>query len=198
MKIRNLTNDSIIYTSNVYFLLGDRKGIDDANTLVDVGRDPAIIEKIKQIDTGVGKKRVEKVVFTHGHYDHTALLQTIKDEFDPEVYSFHAFAGVTHTLKDGQALRLADRQFEIIHSPAHTSDSICLYCEEDGVLFSGDTTLIIDTTESSHQESFVKALETIAKKNISAILPGHGPPINKGTKYLLYKSLDNVRKSKIF
>lgn len=198
MKIRNLTNDSIIYTSNVYFILGDRKGIDDANTLIDVGRDPAIIEKIKQIDTGVGKKRVEKVVLTHGHYDHTALLQTIKDEFDPAINSFNAFNGVTHTLKDGQMLKLADRWFEVIYSPAHTSDSICLYCEEDGILFSGDATLIITSTDGSHHEDFVSALETIAKRKVSVILPGHGPPIDDRVKYLLYKSLDNVRKSKIF
>ncbi|MBW1746511.1 MAG: MBL fold metallo-hydrolase, partial [Deltaproteobacteria bacterium] len=70
MKIINLTNDSKIYTSNVYFLIGDWKGFDDVNALIDAGRDHSIIEKIKKLDTGVGKKKLEKVVLTHGHYDH--------------------------------------------------------------------------------------------------------------------------------
>ena len=113
MKIINLTSDSNTYTSNVYFLLGDWKAIDDVNALIDVGRDPSIIEKIKELDTGVGKKRVEEVVLTHGHFDHVSLLPTIKDEFDPEVYAFHSFDGVSHALRDGQTLKLADRWFMV-------------------------------------------------------------------------------------
>ena len=197
MKIINLTHDSNIYTSNVYFLLGDWKGIDDVNALIDVGRDPLIIEKIQKLDTGVGKKKVEKVVLTHGHYDHVSLLPAIKDEFGPEVYAFHSFDGVSHALRDGQTLKLAERWFEVIHTPGHTSDSICLYCEQDAVLFSGDTSLIITTTDVSYQDGFISALERIARKNITAIYPGHGDPINFRVKQSIYASLDNVRKGKI-
>ncbi|MCK4486722.1 MAG: MBL fold metallo-hydrolase [Desulfobacterales bacterium] len=198
MKIINLTSDSNIYTSNVYFLLGDWKGINDVNALIDVGRDPLIIKKIKGLDTGVGKKRVEKVVLTHGHYDHVSLLPTIKDEFEPKVYAFHSFNGVSHALRDGQTLKLADRWFEVIHTPGHTSDSICLYCAQDALLFSGDAGLIITATDGSYEEAFVTALEKIARRNIKAIYPGHGNPITDRAKHLIYMSLDNVRKSKVF
>ncbi|MBW1702484.1 MAG: MBL fold metallo-hydrolase [Deltaproteobacteria bacterium] len=196
MKIINLTCDSDIYSSNVYFLLGDRKAIDDVNVLIDVGRDPLVIEKIKKLNTGAGKSKVEKVLLTHGHYDHVDLLPIIKDEFNPDVYAFHSFNGVTHVLRDGQTLRLADRWFEIIHTPGHTSDSICLYCEEEAVLFSGDTSLIITTTNGSHQEDFTRSLERIARKSITAVYPGHGPPLTFKVKQSIYASLDNVRKSK--
>ena len=197
MKIINLTRDSKIYTSNVYFLLGDWKGVDDVNALIDVGRDHLIIEKIKQLDTGVGKKRVEKVVLTHGHYDHASLLPVIKDEFNPKAYAFHSFDGVSHILRDGQTLKLADRWFEVIHTPCHTGDSICLYCAQDAVLFSGDTSLIITTTDGSYQEDFISALEKIARRNITAIYPGHGGPIIDSVKQSIYMSLDKVRKGKI-
>jgi len=40
VKLVNLTKDSNIYTSNVHFLLGDWKAIDDVNALIDVGRTP--------------------------------------------------------------------------------------------------------------------------------------------------------------
>lgn len=197
MKIINLTRNSDIYTSNVYFLLGDWKAIDDVNALIDVGRDPSIINKINELDTGVGKKTVEKVVLTHGHYDHVSLLSAIKKKFKPGVYSFHSFNGVNHVLWDGQTMKLADRWFEVIHTPGHTNDSICLYCAEEGVLFSGDTSIIVTTTDGSYQEAFVSALARIARKNIKAIYPGHGVPIIDRAKQLIYMSLDNVRKSKI-
>lgn len=186
-----------MYTCNVYLLLGDWKTMDAANVLIDVGRDPSIIEKIQELDTGVGKKRVEKVVLTHGHYDHVSLLPSIKYEFGPEVYAFHSFDGVNHLLRDGQTVKLADRWFEVIHTPGHTSDSICLYCEEEAVLFSGDASLIITTTDGSFQEDFISALKRIARRNITVIYPGHGQSISDGVKQSIYASLDNVRKGKI-
>ena len=198
MKIINLTIGSDIYTSNVYFLLSDWKAIDDVNALIDVGRDPSIIEKIKQLDTGVGKKKVDKVILTHGHFDHASLLPAVKAEFHPDVYAFHSYNGASRALKDGQTMKLADRWFEVIHTPGHTSDSVCLYCPEEGVIFSGDASLIITATDGSYQKDFVKALEKIARRNIKAIYPGHGEPLVRGAKQMIFRSLDNVRKSKVF
>ena len=198
MKIINLTRDSDIYTSNVYFLLGDRNRMDDVNALIDVGRDPLIVEKISRLNTGAGKQKVEKVVLTHSHYDHADLLPAIKAEFDPVAYAFHSFDGINHTLKDGQTLRLADRWFEVIHIPGHTGDSICLYSEQDGILFSGDTSLSITATNGSYQKDFVEALRKITRRDIKKIYPGHSEPITDNVKRMLYVSLDNVRKSRIF
>jgi len=195
MKIFNLTTDSDIYTSNAYFVLGSWKAIEDVNALIDVGRDPSVLEKINHLDTGVGKKKLEKVVLTHGHFDHVGLLPVLRDRFDPDVYAFHSFDGVNHVLKDGQTLKLGDRRFEVIHTPGHTSDSICLYCEEDGALFSGDSPLIITSQNSTYQDDFIDALKRIAKKDIKVIYPGHGEPITRRVKRLLYISLDNIRKS---
>jgi len=198
MKVINLTKGSKIYTSNVYFLLGDHNALDDVNTLIDVGRDPAVIDMIKHLDTGVGKKRVERVVLTHGHFDHAALLPTIRDEFNPEVYAFHPPDGMCRTLKDGQTLKLADKIFDVIHMPGHTNDSICLYCEQEEALFSGDSSMIINTSGGTYPKAFVRALEKIVRRNIAVIYPGHGDPITRHPKKLIYMTLDNIRKSKIF
>ena len=71
MKIINLTENSTVYTSNVYLVLGSWNSLSDVNTLFDVGRDPNILEILNNTSTGFGKKRVEQVVLTHSHYDHT-------------------------------------------------------------------------------------------------------------------------------
>lgn len=196
MKIFNLTEKSNVYTSNVFFVLGTWNSLPDINTLVDVGRDPSIIEKIHNISTGVGKKRVEQVVLTHSHYDHAGLLPMIRATFKPVVYAFSPYLErVDRILKDRDTLKFGDRMFEVIHTPGHSQDSICLYCEEDGVLFAGDTPLIIRRPGDTYEKGFVNALEKICQKDIQTIYFGHGPPLTEGCHAQLKASLENVRKS---
>jgi glyoxylase-like metal-dependent hydrolase (beta-lactamase superfamily II) len=194
VKIYNLTEHSTVYTSNVYLVTGTWNAIDDVNTLVDVGRDLAALEMIFEISTGVGKKPVEKVVLTHNHYDHTSMLQNVKTVFNPRVYAYSkSLEGVDRILKDGETIRMGDRYFEVLHTPGHSSDSICLYCQEDGVLFSGDTPVIIRSTDSTYDKSFIKAMERLCRREVKAIYFGHGEPMLEGCSAALRRSLDNIR-----
>jgi len=178
LKIQNLTEFSKIYTSNVHLVLGTWNTIDDVNTLVDVGRDPLLIEKIKEAPTAIGKERVKQVVLTHSHYDHASLLTVIREVFKPVVYAFSPFLeGVDHTLKDGDTLKMGDRMFEVLHTPGHSNDSICLYCEQDGVLFAGDTHVVNLVENGSCENGFVQALYRLSLRDIRAIYFGHGPPL---------------------
>lgn len=196
MKILNLTNESKVYTSNVYLITGSHNAIDDVNTLIDVGRDPSIIEKINNASTGVGKKRMNQVILTHSHYDHTSLLPKICEIFKPKVYAFSRFlGGVDYLLKDGDTLRLGDCLFEVIHTPCHTDDSICLYCEEDRVLFVGDTQIIIESAGSTYEKGFIFAMEKLRRKNIKTIYFGHGDPLSRNCNKQIRASLRKVNES---
>jgi len=193
MKIENLTANSTCYTSNVYLILGDWNSLDDVNTLIDVGRDPSIIRMIKNRWTGVGKKPIDQVILTHCHYDHAGLLSEIRAAFNPMVYAYSSFKEADRYLKGGELVRIADRTFEIIHTPGHSNDSICIYCEQDGVLFSGDTPLNIITVGGSYRDDYVQALAKLAAKNVRAIYSGHDSPITKRARETIWNSLANVR-----
>jgi len=198
MKIINLGEGSKMYTSNVYFVLGTWNTLDDVNTLIDVGRDPFVIEQINDTWTGVGKHKVDKVkvVLTHSHYDHTSLLPQIRENFKPQVHAFSvSLEGVDHLLEDEQVLRLGDKMFEVIHTPGHSTDSICLYCHEEHILFSGDMPIRINTVNGSYDNSFFQALQKICRRDIRVIYPGHGPPLFNRCNEMLYVSLSNVKKS---
>ena len=196
MRITNLTESkSMIYSSNVYLVRGDWNAIADVNTLIDVGNDPAVIERVRATPTGVGKTPVEQVVLTHGHFDHAALLPAIREAFHPVVYAHSAFVKADHVLEDGQTLRCGDRMFEVFHTPGHSNDSICLYCQEDGVLFVGDTPVIIRSTDGSYEEDFIQALERLCRKDVKAIYFGHGAPLFDDCNARLRSSLRNVTKA---
>lgn len=198
MKVINLSEKSNIYTSNVYLLTGDWNGMKDVNTLVDVGRDPNVIDEINQASTGVGKTKVEKVILTHNHYDHASLLPQIKTLFKPHVYAYSSsLEGVDTYLKGGEIIKFADRMGEIIHTPGHSNDSICLYFEEERILFAGDTPLIINSPGNSYESGFIKALEYICSKTINTIYFGHGRPLTHNCNEVLQETLQNVRKSQI-
>ena len=196
MKVMNLSANSKIYTSNVYLLTGDWNCIKDINTMVDVGRDPKVIDEIYQASTGVGKVKVEKVILTHNHYDHSSLLPQIKTLFKPHVYAYSSsLEGVDTYVKGGEIIKIADRMGEIIYTPGHSNDSICLYFAEEGILFAGDTPLIIHSPGGNYESGFVKSLEYICRKNINTIYFGHGNPLTQNCNEMLQETLHNVRKS---
>ncbi|MDO9538415.1 MAG: MBL fold metallo-hydrolase [Methanocalculus sp.] len=196
MKIQNLTEKSSIYTSNVYLITGTWNTLDDQNTLIDVGRDPSIIGMIRTASSGVGKHKLDQVILTHSHYDHASLLPEIREAFQPVVYAFSDYLkGVDRVLRGGEHLIAGDRSFEVIHTPGHSQDSICLYCEEDGALFAGDTPLVIRTPGGTYEEGFIDALKEICQKDVRTIYFGHGLPFIHDCNQMLRTSLRNVQGS---
>lgn len=192
MKIFNVTENSKIYTSNAYLVLGTWNTLQDINALVDSGSDPGVIKWIHEVYTGVGKKPVDRVVLTHNHSDHAGVLSVVIEQYKPEVFAFAPGAGIDHTLTDGEKLRIADDFFEVIHVPQHSSDSICLYCESEHILFAGDTHLIIRGGDTACSEPFIEILKKLASLPIDSIFFGHGPPLLHGGSHAIEESLRNV------
>jgi glyoxylase-like metal-dependent hydrolase (beta-lactamase superfamily II) len=178
MRILTLESSANVYTCNVYLVLGSFSQLDDINTLVDVGQDPAILASIDRAPTGIGKWPVEQVVLTHDHSDHSALLPQVCEAFHPKVCAFSPnVQGVTRVLRDGDAIRMGDRDFEVIHMPGHSSDSICLYNQEEGVLFVGDSPVLSASATGTYEPEFLAALEKLCNLDVRQIYFGHGAPV---------------------
>ena len=88
MKIVNLGKSAKVYCANRYLVLGSWNQLDAVNTLVDVGTNGEVIDDIAVVSTGVGKRPVEQVVLTHGHFDHSGGLKEVIKRYNPRVYAF--------------------------------------------------------------------------------------------------------------
>lgn len=178
MKIKNLTLNSNLYTSNVYLVLGSWNGISDVNTLIDVGCDKGILAELERVNTGLGKNKIDQVILTHSHSDHSALLQEIKNIYNPKIFAFNAhLKNVDYVLQDGDLIRVGDKEFEVFHLTFHSYDSICLYCETDAILFSGDTNFPVSVDNALIVAENERSLKRLFTKKISKVYPGHGPEL---------------------
>ena len=92
----------------------------------------------------------------------------------------------TVRVDDLQMVRLGRRDWQVIHTPGHTGDHICLFDPADGVLLSGDHVLPTITphisgltTSPDSLAEFVAALHRVAAlPGVSTVLPAHGLPFH--------------------
>ncbi len=197
MKVVCLNPHPVQYSCSSYLILGEWNRIQDVNTLIDAGVDGFILDEIARLSTGIGKKAVDQLILTHGHFDHHAGAKFVKEKYSCKIYGFSPLDIVDEILTDGQTIRCGDQDLEVIHTPGHSNDSICLYCKKQEILFSGDTPLFIKTIGGSYTEEFVKSLEKISKRRVSMIYPGHGSPITGKIGEMIGNTLENVYKSQI-
>jgi glyoxylase-like metal-dependent hydrolase (beta-lactamase superfamily II) len=195
MKIIPLKKNPRIYSCNSYLILGAWNQLQDVNTLIDPGTDGHVVEEIEQLSTGCGKRGVEQVILTHEHFDHAGGVSAIKQRYGCRVYAFKALGGVDEVLLDGQKLHVGDRYLDVIHAPVHSNDSICLYCAEEGVLFSGDTPLSIMKSGGSFCQVYLDLLVRFSRLRIDAVYSGHDEPLWGDASEIIRRSLANVKRS---
>jgi glyoxylase-like metal-dependent hydrolase (beta-lactamase superfamily II) len=66
------------------------------------------------------------------------MIRSLPDGFDPATYQIVPTVP-THLLEEGDVLDLGGRLLQVMHTPGHSPDCICLFDEENGFLFGGDT-----------------------------------------------------------
>jgi glyoxylase-like metal-dependent hydrolase (beta-lactamase superfamily II) len=197
MRIILLRKNPEAYSGNAWLVLGDSNTLLGVNALVDIGLDAFILEHLAQISTGIGKKSLQKIFLTHEHYDHAGGLEKVMRALSPEIYAFAPLPGVTRLLRDGERVSLGDRRFEVLHTPGHSEDSMCLYCPEERVLFSGDTPVQVRTTGGAYPRALTVSLQRLCTLPVQTIYPGHGDPIVRGAAETLQQTLHNIRQSDI-
>ncbi|HPU39773.1 MAG TPA: MBL fold metallo-hydrolase, partial [Microthrixaceae bacterium] len=92
----------------------------------------------------------------------------------------------TIRVDDLQILKMGRREWQVIHTPGHTGDHICLLDPADGTFLSGDHVLPSITPHISGMTGsadslaeFVAALQRVAAiPEVTRVLPAHGLPFD--------------------
>ena len=101
--------------------------------------------------------------------------------FDAGSYATRPWT-ITRWIHDGDRLDLGDRVLEIVSTPGHTPDAICLLDREHGLLFTGDTYypapiwLFRPETDLDAYATSVQRLAALASQ-LTTVLGAHNVPI---------------------
>ena len=197
MKVVPLRSPEPVYSGWSYLVLGEWNRLEDINTLIDTGTDGSIVDLLPAIYTGVGKRQVDRVLLTHTHFDHAGGVSRIVGRFSCPVCALTPGDGVTRLVRDGEILRVGDANAEIMACAEHSNDSVCIYVHEEGLLFSGDTPLVIRSPGGSYSENFLLLLRRLACLPVRAIYSGHDAPILSGAREQILTTLAAVEESTI-
>ncbi len=179
--------------SNIY-VLGDT--VIDSGTGFNFTRLHTLLKIMK-----LNFSSINQVINTHCHFDHVGgngyflkakvaiheIDAPILENGDAQNSYADFFDGklrprpVDIKLKEGQVLKANEMDLKVLHTPGHTPGHICLYCEKQGILFSGDLVFSDGVGRTDMPGGDVAqldaSLERISKLKFSKMLPGHGEAI---------------------
>ena len=217
-EAEQLQDDLVVITANnasPMTFTGTRSYILGTDNLIVIDPGPENNQHFKSIMDYVGKRKVTDIIITHSHVDHSPLSRRLKNETGASIIGFGSAdeartsfmkklsssldlggeEGIDKDLTldekviDKQLLKKNDYTIEVIHTPGHLSNHICLSIKEKKALFSGDHVMGWATTLISPPDgdlgSFMKSLEKLSKRDEQVYYPGHGKPVKDPKQMVL-------------
>ena len=178
MKIEKIVCGA--YAENAYCI--------DGELLIDPGDD---LPTLARLAGGI-----KAILLTHGHFDHMLAAEELQKRtgvpvyvhpldapmlsdaslsaYNPEVSSLPQPGHIAYTAYPESLFG-----FRVLHTPGHTPGSVCLYREEEKVLFSGDTLFQAgfgrtDLAGGSMHQLLSSLRTLLALPRDVRVYPGHG------------------------
>ncbi len=173
---------------NNVWMIGD----DSEVLVVDAPHDPL------PIAAAVGARRVVAIACTHAHDDHVRVAPYLGNVTGAPVLLHPAdqlLWEMTHPerspdgpLADGQRIRVAGVDVQVLHTPGHAPGAVCFHAPELGALFSGDTLFQGGPGATGRSYSdFPTIIDSIRQRLLvlppdTTVHPGHGPTTTIGAE----------------
>ncbi len=192
------------YQTNSFCLTANEDAVDCL--VIDTGLSPQpLIDFLKE-----RKLDPIAVILTHGHADHIAGLNLLRENWPDIKVAIHIQDA--DMLSDAQAnlsaltgggfetepadiiieeegtIEFAGIKFDVIHTPGHTHGGICLYEKNESILFAGDTLFATSIGRTDFPGGNYDQLISGIKKKLmvlpdeTKVYTGHGPETTIGTE----------------
>lgn len=110
-----------------------------------------------------------------------SLCGLLPKNINPATFALRPFH-ISRIVRDGESIEVGGRSLRVVAAPGHTPDSLCLWDEANGLLFTGDTfypgPIYLFAPETSLPDYFssVAKLAALAPR-LRLLLPGHNVPV---------------------
>ena len=158
------------------------------------------------------------IVLTHGHFDHIGACKQIKDKYNTPIvicegeeilieHSENNLSNMTDNkieiradivLKDNDIFKFGESlHFKVLKTPGHTPGGMCLYFENENILFSGDTLFYgsVGRTDFPYGNSsdLIKSITRLKDlPDNTVVYSGHGDKTTIGTEKTINPYMGNM------
>ena len=217
-KAEQLEDDLVVITADnasPMTFTGTRSYILGTDDLIVIDPGPDSTQHFNAIMKYIGERKLTDIILTHSHVDHSPLSRRLKNETGASIIGFGSAdeartsfmkrlsssldlggeEGIDRDLvldkkvHDKQLLKINNYSIEVVHTPGHLSNHICLSIKEKKALFSGDHVMGWATTLISPPDgdlgSFMRSLDKLSERDEQIYYPGHGKPLREPRKMVL-------------
>ena len=159
-------------------------------TLIDAGvGTPAHLDAIAATLDAAGQT-LEQVIVTHAHSDHATGSVALAAQWPEAAFlkvpwpeADERYPVRWRAIEDGQFLHAGDLSLEVLHTPGHAPDHICLWHAPSQTLFGGDlliagSTVVVPGSRSGDLRAYLDSLARVAALQPRQVLPAHGAVID--------------------
>lgn len=135
------------------------------------------LESITKLYTGYDNS------YLKGHILGDSVWKPLPESIDPNTWKIPPLKA-TGLVEDGMIVDLGNRSIEVIHSPGHSPDSICLLDKKNKLLFCGDffySGPLYAFEEDVNIQGYISSLDKLIKRieEFDFLCPSHNEPMVK-------------------
>ena len=199
---------------NAYTNTGTRSYLIGSDELAVIDPGPNLISHFNNIIQAVGNSQLTHIILTHSHQDHCAMAIRLAQELKAEIYMFGmpnesnydliknikdtsipsiSIEKINESLTirkvlDGDKIFNKEWCFEVIFTPGHRFDHICLAWKQMKIIFSGDHVMGWSSTMIApplgNMTDFISSLKKLLVRDENIYFPAHGNPIMDAKTYV--------------